>query len=488
MSILNQRIQLYLAARHDKMLQQLLLERCRRDVVYWFNTFCWTFDPRQKIPHMPFVLYPYQHKFLLTLCESIETGRDLLVEKSRDMGLSWLSLLTFQYYWLFVSGSNFHLGSRKLEYVDRKGDISTLFEKLRYNLFWLPDWMKPEGYSPQRHDSLYKLINPTNTNIITGESSNENFARGGRYKAILFDEFPFWQSDTEAYAAAGQSSPCRILIGTPYGKNNKFAQLRFYSEIEVATIHWKEHPDKDQHWYKKQQSRMTEDELARELDINYHLSVQDRVFKSFSEHHKKSLIALEGKRILRVWDFGYHCPACLLIQKDDHGRVLVLKEVLGHQVLLIDFARQVLDICEAVYPSHFEAGAFEDLCDPAGAQRSDKHIKTSIEILNSLKIYPFYQRVGIRDGIERIRMKLKNNELTNTSDLLIDFEACPKLIEAFDGGYRYPGNGSELPVEEHPYEDVMDCLRYAVTYLCPVSKPNSKKPVDYRPDNPYTGY
>lgn len=488
MNGLTERIGLYLNARHNNALQQLLLERCRRDIAFWFDTFCWTFDPRKKVPHIPFVLYPFQQEFLNTLTSGIEEGHDILVEKSRDMGLSWLTLLTFQYYWLFFSGSNFHLGSRKLEYVDRKGDISTLFEKLRYNFFWLPDWMKPKGFNPQRHDSLYKLINPTNGNIITGESSNENFARGGRYKAILFDEFPFWQMDAEAYASAGQSSPSRILIGTPYGKNNKFAQLRFHSEIEVATIHWKNHPDKDTGWYERQKSRMTEDELARELDINYHLSVQDRVFKQFSERHKQKLTSIEGKRILRVWDFGYHCPACLFLQKDDDGRILVLKEVLGHQVLLIDFAKQVIDIGRQFFPHHDEAGAFEDLCDPAGAQRSDKHVKTSIELLNSLKIYPFYQRVGIRDGIERIRMKLKENPLTQTSDLLIDPDQCPKLIEAFDGGYRYPGNGSELPVEEHPYEDVMDCLRYAVAYKCPVTPPNKKQPHDYRPNNPYTGY
>lgn len=476
------RARLLQAARHSPPLQQLLLECCRRDILFWFKHFCWTFDPRLAQPHQPFVLYPYQEETVKTLAACIESGEDLLIEKSRDMGVSWLILLVYQYYWLFRKGANFHLGSRKQEAVDRKGDISTLFEKLRYNLDWLPDWMKPDGWQSGAHDNLLRLINPENGNVITGESSNENFARGGRYKSVFFDEFPFWPGQEAAYASAGQSTPCRVVVGTPYGKNNRFADLRFGGQVKTLSIHWTLHPCKDTAWYEAQKSRMSEDEIARELDINYHLSVKNRVFRNFQEIHKKTLSFIHDRKVIRSWDFGYHCPACLFIQKDSDDCLLVLAEEVGREDLLVDFARRVLARGEELFPG----AQFEDICDPAGAQRSDKSAQTSIEILNSLGIYPYYGRSNIQDGIELIRMKL-SARMGDKPGLMVD-RSCVKLIEALEGGYRYISERSELPFEEHPYEDVVDCLRYAVMAKCGILCRNPKKPKPRTGGNRYTGY
>lgn len=478
---LYQRARLLQAAQSSETLQALLRLQCQRDILFWFNQFCWTFDPRLAQPHQPFVLYPYQEEALRQIVRAIETGEDLLIEKSRDMGISWLILLAFQYYWLFREGANFHLGSRKQEAVDRKGDISTLMEKLRYNLDWLPDWMKPPGFQDSQHDNLLRLLNPANGNVITGESSNENFGRGGRYKAVLFDEFPFWPMQDAAYASAGQSTPCRLVVGTPYGKQNRFAELRFSGQVSILRVHWKQHPHKDANWYERQKGRLSEDELARELDINYHLSQKDRVFRHFGAEHQETLEYNPHKRVIRSWDFGYHCPACLFIQIDADDRLLVLREVVGDADLLVDFAGRVLALSQDSFPN----ACFEDVCDPAGAQRSDKSAQTCIEILNSLGIYPAHDRSLIQDGLELIRMKLSANT-GERPDLIVD-KRCVKLIEAFEGGYRYIP-GKETPLQEHPYEDVMDCLRYAVMYKCGIRSRNPRKPKPYRPQNHYTGY
>lgn len=482
MMSLPHRVHLLHQARHSRRLQSLLLAQCRRDIRFWFRHFCWTFDPRLSQPHQPFVLYPYQEEALAEILLSLDEGRDLLIEKSRDMGISWLVLLTFQYCWLFREGANFHLGSRKQEAVDRKGDISTLFEKLRYNLEWLPAWMRPGGFQAGQHDNLMRLINPANGNVITGESSNENFGRGGRYKAVLFDEFPFWENADAAFASAGQSTPCRLVVGTPYGRNNRFAELRFSDMLRVLTIHWSRHPHKDSQWYELQKRRMSEDELARELDINYHLSLKGRVFKQFSPVHKAELQAVPGRRIVRSWDFGYHCPACLFVQLDEDNRLLVLREVVGHEELLLDFARRVLEVSAQA----FGEAEFEDICDPAGAQRSDKSTQTSIEMLNSLGVFPAHDRSAIQDGIELIRMKLAET-IREKPGLLVDTR-CRHLIDSFEGGYRYGASGGEAPIQEHPYEDVTDCLRYAVMAKCGLMVRNARKPKPFRPQNRYTGY
>ncbi len=493
---LQHRLQLYRKAHANPELQTLLMERCRRDVVFWFNNFAWTFDPRKKSPHLPFVLYPYQEKLLLQLLKQIENGEDVLLEKSRDMGVSWLIVLLFQYLWLFKSGANFHLGSRKSDYVDKKGDPSTLFQKIRYNLYRLPTWMRPKGYTPRHHDHEFKLMNPEQGNVITGESSNDNFARGGRYLAILFDEFPFWMNAEAAFASSGQSTPCRMVVGTPYGKQNTFARLRFHSDITVLRTHWQAHPEKDDAWYRAQIKRMTDDEIARELDINYTLSIKSLVFPEFGKTHQVPLKPMEGKRIVRSWDFGYHCPACLFLQKDDNGRLQVLKEVVGFQEQIDTFANRVLEETKTHFSDAIEAKAIEDICDPAGAQRSDKSTLTSIEILNKLGVYPFYGRSRILDGLQLIRYLLKPLEDDSNEPALLIDPSCQLLIDAFEGGYRYPtqrkgqqASGDVLPIEEHPYEDVMDCLRYGVVHYW--GSPNTiRRPSTQRTGriNRYTGY
>lgn len=516
--ILTQRTLLLAKASNNVSLQTMLYEKCRRDIIYWFNHFCWTFDPRKKQAVQPFILYPYQKDFVLDLQQKIKIGEDVLIEKSRDMGISWLVLLVFQHFWLFEKGSHFLVGSRKADMVDQKGDLSSLIEKFRFNLSYLPQWMMPEKFNPTTHDNVMKIINPVNKNMIVGESTNPQFSRGGRFKAILMDEFPYWPYDYQAFTASGQSSPCRVLVGTPYGKQNKFAQLRFSHRIAVKTLHWRLHPLKDDTWYQNETKRMSSDEVARELDINYQLSVSNRVFKEFTQYHiSDMLVPVRGKKIIRSWDFGYHCPACLVLQLDSFDRIVVLKEFVGSQIQLTDFAKGVLQYCETA----LKGFDFEDLCDPAGAQKSDKSTQTSIEILQTLGIFPYYNRSAILDGIQLIRHKLTqqlsvshhdevleqtyNSDNLNNPDppanshqpmsqpMMMIHQDCTNLIEAFQGGYRYSNPQSEKPLEVHPYEDVMDCLRYAVVHKCglPVNY-NNRQPSRHRyrqhNQNPYTGY
>lgn len=464
--------------------QERLREKCRTDILFWINEYGTTYDPRKRQPHLRFKLFPYQKRLVKTLVEKIRRGEDILIEKSRDMGVSWLVLLVFQWFWLFEPGSDFLLGSRKSDYVDRLGDMSTLMEKLRYNLDRQPRWLLPQGFNNRHHNTLLKLINPQNGNTITGESSNPNFARGGRYKGILFDEFAYWQRDDLAWASAGQSSPCRIAVSTPHGRANKFAQLRFESPIGVESIHWRLHPEKNDAWYANEKKRMTEDEIARELDINYHLSARDRVFREFTHHHKRDIAWNPHQPVVRSWDFGYHTPAVLFLQIDPFGRMLVLHEIVGERVQFKKFAAGVVEESE----HHFPGATFEDYADPAGAHRSDKSELTNLELLAQMGIYPAVKTHTVFDEIEMLRNAFA--DCIEGLPGLIVHTGCHTTIAALEGGYRYNPNTDRI-IEEHPYEDVMDCLRYAASHKLELVKRRTK-PVrpryQIRPQDPYTNY
>ena len=81
--------------------KEQLREKCKSDILFWINRYGYTYDPRKKNPHLRFKLYPFQEKLVLRLVKQIRDGEDILIEKSRDMGVSWLILLVFQWFCLW---------------------------------------------------------------------------------------------------------------------------------------------------------------------------------------------------------------------------------------------------------------------------------------------------------------------------------------------------------------------------------------------------
>lgn len=166
--------------------------------IFFIENFGWTFDPRKNPPHLPFILFDYQKEAIRWLVDHIDNGRDGLIEKSRDMGVTWLSAWVFMWFWLFRDGTSLLMGSYKERLVDDRTDDS-LFGRLDYAIDSLPKWILPTGYNGKKHRTHLKLINPANYNLIAGESMNGDFGRGMRKLAIFFDELGSWDYAKDAW-------------------------------------------------------------------------------------------------------------------------------------------------------------------------------------------------------------------------------------------------------------------------------------------------
>lgn len=161
-------------------------EMCRRSVSHWMANWCWTFDPRAAIgglAFMPFDPYPRQMDWLAWMDERLAARDEGLVEKSRDVGFSWLSGGYALHKWLFAPGFKTTFGSRKEEYVDKSGDPDSLLEKIRMMFFQLPKWQWPRGFMAGKNFNYMRLINPENGNIIRGEAGDQ-MGRGGRAQPL----------------------------------------------------------------------------------------------------------------------------------------------------------------------------------------------------------------------------------------------------------------------------------------------------------------
>lgn len=259
-----------------------MVESC----IEFIENFGFTFDPRpQANPHdLPFILFDFQKEGIKWMIEHIESGKDGLIEKSRDMGISWTVFVYVPvWYWLFRDGTNILLGSYKEALVDNKSKDS-LFGMIDYAIMSLPKWMMPRGWNKDKHRTQMKIVNPMTWSQITGDTMNGDFGRGARKTVVLFDELGSWDYAKDAWEASGASTACRIGNSTPKGYNY-FAMLREQEmgQIDVLRLHWKQHPLKDDQWYEYEKSRNSPETVAQELDISYNKSQTGRVYPEWNE-------------------------------------------------------------------------------------------------------------------------------------------------------------------------------------------------------------
>jgi len=292
----NFRARLRSTAAHDPMMQAALYAKCSEGVeglLFWMNSFCWVYEPREDhranhdstIPHLPFITYTYQDEYVKDVYNAIFAGKNLLTEKSRDMGATWIVLTVFQWFWQFGSaGNDFLLGSRKEAYVDKFGDMDTLFEKLRYQLKRQPTFLLPDGFDINNHTKYMNIINPATGSNIVGEANNKFFGTGGRRKAVFFDEFAKWEhTDAAAWQSCSDVTQCKIVVSSAHGKQNHFYKLRAGKAgvIKKVKLHWRKHPHKDNAWYAAEKKRRSVADVAAEIDIDYSASVSNKAYESY---------------------------------------------------------------------------------------------------------------------------------------------------------------------------------------------------------------
>lgn len=241
----------------------------------FINDWGMTFDPRnleRGLPAaVPFILFDRQIECVNEMFQSWRNSEDLLIEKSRDMGLSWLAVAVGATLCIFHPGMQVGYGSRKEILVDRIGDPNCLFFKARSFMSHLPREFRP-GWSADKHAPHMRVIFPHNGSVMSGEAG-PNIGRGGRAGVYFTDEDAFMPNGTLVDAALSQNTNCRISLSSVNGMQNSFAQRRHSGRVRVFTFRWQSDPRKDQAWYDKQVERHDPVIVAQEIDLSYTASV-----------------------------------------------------------------------------------------------------------------------------------------------------------------------------------------------------------------------
>jgi phage terminase large subunit len=239
-----------------------------------------TFEPRNiergLIAAIPFVPWPKQMEFLRWLHWMWKSQERGLVEKSRDCGITWLCVGFAAAMWMFTPGFTVGFGSRKEDFVDKRGDMDSIFEKLRFFVDNVPNEFRPRGFTERLHSAHMRLINPESGAAVTGEAGDQ-IGRGGRKSVYLVDESAFIENQKAVDKALSQNTNCQIDISTPNGSGNEFykKRQRWDKTSKVFVFDWRDDPRKDEAWYQKMREDFDEVIVAQEIDRDYEASNED---------------------------------------------------------------------------------------------------------------------------------------------------------------------------------------------------------------------
>ncbi len=243
-------------AEHDPIFQRDLLAACGESLIFWTNTFVWTYhqfdvspDTGERIeaiqPHNPFVTWTIQDVLLAMFEYCLKHGLDLLIDKCRDMGASWLCIVFLHWLWLFRPDSQLLEMSRTQDYVDQTGNMKALFQKHDYINGWLPKWMLPPNVLfGQKNRTKMHMKNMVNDSCLDGESTTENAASGDRRLVTLLDEFAKVEHGQLMRSATRDASYMRIINSTPAGAGTEYSRWKNSTQIKVFILPFYEHPEK----------------------------------------------------------------------------------------------------------------------------------------------------------------------------------------------------------------------------------------------------
>lgn len=300
---------------------------CKSSILYYINTFCWTYDPRHDSKQIPFVTFPFQDDLLTWSVWLLKHKTDGLIEKSREMGVTWCYIALASWLCNFYPGSVVYPSSLREEDVDNRTEDS-LFGKFRYIQRHLPEWMR-NGWAERsrEHDASMRVIIPDTGAVLRGQKTESTSGRQGRATCLIPDEFAHIIDARAVLEAFASLSPTTFYISTPNGMGNEFARMAHDPAVHKKSLHWTLHPQKNRDWYDREAAKPanTPETMAKEHDIVYEVSTLGRVFpqfRSFSEQdrpeewchiHEGGLVEYDPMLdVLTGMDFGIGDPTSVV--------------------------------------------------------------------------------------------------------------------------------------------------------------------------------
>ena len=263
----------------------------------------------------PFFLFEYQKEIVQKIQEAEQSGEDmeLLVDKPRGMGITWIIVAYFYWRWLFTPNWTAFILSRTETEVDDGTDTpgNSIFAKFRWCIKKTPKWLLPQGFESKGKkgnstDSTLRIINPQIGSALIGSSTNSNAGRSRRYSITFIDECFSIERFSEVYRALQSVSRVKLFVSTTKA-GTVFRKFKDMCELagNYISLTWRDHPFKDQEWYEEQLRKAEFDpEVMKEVDVSYAISKRSQYYPQIEEARIALVDYQPGIPVFTGLDFG----------------------------------------------------------------------------------------------------------------------------------------------------------------------------------------
>lgn len=488
----------------------------------------------------PIIWTPYSHQReaveawmdLDYLAETAKFGRpilrfrNVLEEKSRQMGLTWALgwaiLWTLMYHRVAMLGVHEHLAE-----LDDGGSAATtdsLFGRILYmakgelevgQSVW-PDQYKPVHLQFKTRPSIIRhTLRPGSHFAAEGQGPSP--ARGRHYGAILLDEaarIP-WSEAVEASVRAACPEG-RFYNSTPYGTGNTYGRLikTRPTSFQFLRHHWSSHPiyGKGLHvagskprscklcrgnergdtwtaanptchrypgkltspWYDRAVIEMTDQAISQELEIDYAGALTGRIYPEFTNDvHVLPEIPYDDRLpILTAWDYGVDTTAIAIFQETPL-ELLQIGELEVHDAIPDNVVPALLDtLADLGVPLQELEPQFTrewlGVGDPAGDARTPTTGEPLTTAYAKLGFVVQSKKRSIDETIRATKRVLQGRP----KEYRVSAATCPLTIEHWREN-RWPTDreGTVSPKATEPKNDrhnhMMRAIAYLTTWLYP---------------------
>jgi hypothetical protein len=281
------RKQLRQACVTDDSKRQRIFAACKADPLFFFQAFCWLYEPRPKkgddgkdLPQVfPFIAWDHQVPIMRLIHENLGFN-DIGIEKSRGEGMSWIIVLFATWEWIFNDMASIGLVSKDENSVDNPDDPDSLMWKIDFLISKMPRWMVGDKDVDWKRDRGKHVIkNLRNGATISGYAATANVGTGGRKKWFGMDElskFPRPQ-DKAAMASTQHVTNCRMVVATPNGADGEYYKMMHEPSGSLARgkMHWTDNPSKNRGLYRLVNGRAVAIDPENPLPPSYQAMSQD---------------------------------------------------------------------------------------------------------------------------------------------------------------------------------------------------------------------
>ncbi len=491
---LKHRTEVITLAKGNPPYQKFQLDLCRSSILYYVNTFVWTFDPRRDDKDIPFVTYPYQDDLLTWWLWNIRNANDTVVVKSREQGASWSMEAKNSYLANFENGFlNYQLSMREEDVDDRT--VDSLLGKFRYIQDSLPDWMK-NGWIEfeQDIDNKMKIKIPSQKSLVKGKLTNSSVGRGGRAMVADFDEAAHIAADVEVAKASSSLAKSCNWFSTVNGKGNLFHVMATQPGMRVKKLHYTLHPLKGyelhSQWAIKERSKgiyAIEEVWEQEQSMSFETSTMGRVYVNFLSSPKKTgdwCHVQKGKlveydptyNVISMWDFGMRDPTSIAFAQ--------IKPTPPH---LLQYTKETLVFFDEEESSYMDPYEWADVINAKG-YHYEMHIgdyRTANQIQVFKRTWKEYlgecgiHLVGRYNSEDAPIMEVQ--KLLRVPGRLVVNANCSQIVDSFQS-WSYPVDKStnQVPPGAKPKHDIfshkMKAVCYGVDYIYNMNKKVPRPP------------